>query len=72
MTAKPTTTAKELACKAFCDAVKMEKEGWFTKYSPEERFEVWWSEYFIGGDHKDSFNTQHNVYINGHRYIKAE
>ena len=88
-------TAKDLAFKAYCDALKFacykinkktnspdelrftDLGDVFTELNIDgtelkERFENWWSQNFIGGEHKDSFNPQHNVYVNGHRYIKAE
>lgn len=69
---KPMETAKELAFKAFCDAVKMEREGWFNNFPPEERFESWWSEWYGRQDHKECFNAKHSVFIDLKKYIQAE
>jgi len=69
---KAMTTAKELARKAFCDAVEMQKKGWFDKFSPEDRFESWWSEWYGRAEHKDAFHAERNVYVDGKRYIPAE
>lgn len=65
------TTAKELAKKAFCDAVKLERKGFFNNYSPEERFESWWSENYYG-DHKDSFYKEMSVLIELREYIPVQ
>lgn len=67
-------TAKELARKAFCDAVKLqkEKEGYFDKFTPEERFEGWWREWYSSEEHKDSFHHDLDVFIGLKRYIKVE
>jgi hypothetical protein len=72
MSAKPMTTAKELARKAFCDAVKKERDGWFHNFSPEERFESWWSEWYGTQEHKECFNAKHFVTIDRKVYIEAE
>ena len=67
-------TAKELAKKAFCDAVKLQNEnqGYFEQFTPEERFEGWWREWSSSGEHKDSFFHELDVFIGPKRYIKAE
>jgi len=67
------TTAKELARKAYCDAVKAEREGFFNNFSPEDRFEQWWSEWFHSNDHKNCFYDKGpTVFIDLKKYIKAE
>jgi hypothetical protein len=38
----------------------------------EEHFENWWSQWVYVKDHKDSLNPNHNVYIDGKRYIKLD
>jgi hypothetical protein len=72
MATKAMTTAKDLARKAFVDAVKMNNTGWFKKYTPEERFESWWSEYYSREEHKDGFYHKHSVFIDLKRFIQAE
>ena len=59
-------TAKEIAFKAYSLGYKGKPN------ELNERFENWWSEWFHGQTHKDSFYHEHNVYINGKRYIQAE
>ena len=66
-------TAKELAFKAFMTNVIVNpNEADFDMMLWRERFESWWSEYYIRAEHKDGFYCEHNLYIDGHRYIKAE
>lgn len=64
------TTAKELAWKAFQHGVlknPLDADG--TKM--RERFENWWSENY-GNRDATKFHPEHNVYIEGKRYIQAE
>jgi hypothetical protein len=95
MATKVMTTAKDLAFKAYCDALKLacykinkktnspdelrftDLGDVFTELNIDgtelkERFENWWLEWYYRQDHKDSFYPEHNVYINGHRYIKGD
>jgi hypothetical protein len=65
-------TAKDLAKKAFCDAVKMDREGWFKRFTPKERFESWWDEWYSKNEHKDYFDSELSVFIELKRYIQAE
>lgn len=68
------TTAKELALKAFTDALKRTNipKGDMPEHEIKERFENWWSEWYGRDEHKDSFYHKHNVYLDGKRYIQAE
>lgn len=66
-------TAKELAYKAFCHnnidkmgAAPNEKE-----IILEHNFELWWSKYY-GNTYQPEFNSEHSVFIDNKRYIKAE
>jgi hypothetical protein len=72
MATKAMTTAKDLARKAYVDAVQKEREGWHKNFSPEERFESWWSEYYSREEHKDGFYHKHSVFIDLKRFIQAE
>lgn len=72
MGTKPMTTAKDLAKKAYCDAVKKERDGYHNNFTPEERFESWWSEYYNREEHKDGFHHKHSVFIDLKRFIQAE
>ena len=65
-------TAKDLAFKAYCEAARKAKEGYFDKYTPKERFESFWSEWYGRQEHKDSFNSEHFVMIDRRVYIQAE
>jgi hypothetical protein len=64
-------TAKELAYKAYYDATahsfRIDDE-----ITLKERFENWWIEHYVRGDHKDSFHHEHNVYVDGKRYMQVE
>lgn len=75
------TTAKELAYKAYCDALIIAdprfKQDWGNtqkdyEITIKESFENWWKEWFYRDDHKDCFHPEHNVFINGKRYIQAD
>lgn len=74
MATKAMTTAKDLAKKAFCDAIELERKGWFKnfRWTPEERFESWWSEYYGREEHKNGFYHKHSVFIDLKRFIQAE
>jgi hypothetical protein len=58
-------TAKDLALKVWNDAT----EG---KIPTKEHFEGWWSQWVYKKDHRDSLEPKHNVYVDGHRYIKLD
>ena len=65
-------TAKELAWKAYLDAFKA--IGTVTDDAipnVKERFENWWSENY-GNVSAINFYNEHNVYIDGRRFIQAE
>ncbi len=64
-------TAKELAYKAYCHWITMDTEEELGDNEIKARFENWWSEWYYPG-HRDSFHHEHNVYIDGKRYIQAE
>lgn len=67
------TTAKDLAWKAYLDAFKV--IGTVTDEglpNVRERFENWWSEWYSREEHRDGFYHEHNVYVDGKRYIQAE
>ena len=59
-------TAKALAFKAYSQFYSLHPD------EMDERFESWWRVNYIDGDHKDSFQPRHNVYVDGERYIQAE
>ena len=66
-------TAKDLAYKAYCDALK--KIGTIDEAIIRPAFESWWSEWYSREsflEHKDRFYHVHNVYVDGKRYIQAE
>ncbi|MFA5207534.1 MAG: hypothetical protein WC428_02640 [Candidatus Paceibacterota bacterium] len=72
---KAMTTAKDLAWKAYNDGMKHINPDYCNKYTETEqkqRFEHWWSDNFIYGEHKDSFRPEINVYVGNKRYIQAE
>jgi hypothetical protein len=56
-------TAKDLVFKMWKEAKKV---------PTQEHFENWWSQWVYVKDHKDSLEPKHNVYIDGHRYIKLD
>jgi hypothetical protein len=58
-------TAKDLAFKLW----EHTKDG---KIPTKEHFENWWSQWVYIKDHKDSLEPKHNVYVDGHRYIKLD
>jgi hypothetical protein len=76
------TTAKELAFKAYCDALIVAdprfKEDWGDTQEDyettiKESFEKWWSIHYWNNDpYKDHFNSRHIVHIDGKKYIQAE
>ena len=68
-------TAKDLAEKAYYDGMKYINPDYCNEYTEvqrKERFENWWQQIFWDKEHKDFFSPEHNVYINGKRYIQAE
>jgi hypothetical protein len=68
-------TAKDLAYKAWRDAIKFVDKSYLENSEEtaiKERFENWWKEWFYREDHKDCFHPEHNIFINGKRYIQAE
>lgn len=78
-------TAKELACKAYCDALKLAVIKVTGKLDEpvlpflnmneaelNERFENWWSQNVWDNEHRDSFQPELSVFIEGKRYIQAE
>ena len=66
-------TAKDLAFKAFMTNVIVNpNEADFDIMLWRERFENWLSEYYVRGDHKDGFNSEHFVMIDRKVYIQAE
>ena len=58
-------TAKDLALKAWNDAT----EG---KIPTKEHFENWWHQWVYIKDHRNSLEPKHNIYVDGHRYIKLD
>ena len=64
------TSAKELAWKAYSDN-EYGIKGFLVKEEVMERFENWWSNNF-GNKYSTKFNPEHDVYVNGQRYIRAE
>jgi hypothetical protein len=66
-------TAKELAFKAFCHNNVDLMSG--NPADREERmkiqFENWWSRNY-GNAYQPEFNSEHSVFIDNNRYIKAE
>jgi hypothetical protein len=63
------TSAKELAYKAWCH--NNVPDGLDEFSAPKELFEHWWSVNY-GNIDSTKFIPEHNVYVEGHRYIKAE
>jgi hypothetical protein len=59
------SSAKELAWKAYQEYCSLEP------IEMRERFENWWSNNF-GNRDTTKFNSEYDVYVNGHRYIRAE
>jgi hypothetical protein len=69
------TTAKDLAFKAWCDAIKFVDKSYLENSEEtaiKKRFENWWKEWYYGNDHKDCFHPEHSVFMNGKRYIQAD
>jgi hypothetical protein len=69
MAKKLTTTAKELAFKAYCEAFRV--CGVTPEETLTERFENWWSDNY-GNRDTIQFNPKYNVYVEGRRYIQAD
>jgi hypothetical protein len=72
MTKEFMKTAKELAWKAYLDAFK--HIGTVTDDAIpniRERFENWWSDNY-GNRDSTKFYAEHNVYVEGKKYIQAE
>jgi hypothetical protein len=66
-------TAKELAFKAFmANVIVNPNESDFDIMLWKERFESWWSVYYVRAEHKDGFNAEHFVMIDRKVYIQAE
>lgn len=65
-------TAKDLAFKAWCDALILVESKFMPMDKAKERFENWWQEWYSRQEHKNSFHPEHNIYVNGKRYIQAE
>jgi hypothetical protein len=78
------STAKELAWKAYRDALKFAVRKTANVLTDDihtalnanetdlkERFENWWSDNY-GNRDTTKFYTEHNVFIEGKRYIQAE
>jgi hypothetical protein len=64
------SSAKELAWKAYLDSIKAIADV-INESIIRERFENWWSNNY-GNRDTTMFNTEYDVYVNGHRYIRAE
>ena len=58
-------TAKDLA-------FKMWKDTRDENIPTIDHFESWWSQWVYIKDHKDSLEPKHNVYVDGHRYIRLD
>jgi len=72
---KAMTTAKQLAFKAWCDAIRFVDKSYLENSEEtaiKSRFESWWSEWYGRAEHKDAFHAERNVYVDGKRYIPAE
>jgi hypothetical protein len=65
-------TAKELAFKAWCDAMILAKSKFMPVDEAKDRFELWWSDWYTCQNHKKGWNPEHKVYIDGKTYIRAE
>jgi hypothetical protein len=63
-------SAKDLAWKAYSDN-EYSIKGFLAKEEARERFELWWSNNY-GNSDTTKFVPEHNVYVEGKRYIKAE
>lgn len=75
MATKAMTTAKDLAYKAWRDAISFVDKSYLENSEEtaiRQRFENWWSEWFNREEHKECFYHKHNIYIDGKRYIQAE
>ena len=62
-------TAKELAFRAYCEAFQV--CGVTPEETLTERFENWWSDNY-GNRDTTKFVHEVNIYVENHRYIKAE
>jgi hypothetical protein len=71
------TTAKELAWKAYCEGIvdgmgcKFENINSDIQSNLRIKFELWWSMNY-GNSDTTKFYHEHNVYVDGSKYIKAE
>jgi hypothetical protein len=66
-------TAKELAFEAFMvNVIINPNEADFDMMLWKIRFENWWNEYYVRGEHKNGFNAEHFVMIDRKVYIQAE
>ena len=64
-------TAKELAFSAYADGMQKGYPIKIDKGEIRERFENWWSDNY-GNRDSTKFIMEHNVFIEGKRYIQAE
>jgi hypothetical protein len=65
------TSAKELAWKAYLAGMQKATPVKIEENDIREGFENWWS-FNYGNIDSTKFIPEHNVYVEGHRYIKAE
>jgi hypothetical protein len=65
-------TAKDLAWKAYLDGMQKDYPVKIDENEIKERFENWWKEWYYHREHKNSFNPEFSVFIEGKRYIQAE
>lgn len=66
----PMRTAKEIAFKAFCHNLPQDVD--YATADLEMRFNNWWAEWFHRGEHRGCFYPEHNIFVESHRYIRAE
>lgn len=71
---KPIRTAKELVFAAWCEGRQVAYPDDEISEHPKwkERFENWWMHKVWSEEHRGCFVPEHSVFINGHRYIRAE
>ncbi len=68
MGTKAITTAKELTYHAWQENLVKS----YSDHEKRERFENWWSQRVWVNEHGPIFDPELSVFINGHRYIRAE